>query len=147
MFTFLTYAGAALLVPALFTAPRGPDCQLDKLTYVSADDRAIGRFTAATHDYVAYGKRGALFNDEAAAVFRFRLRVGRWLHRYHATTTLSDTADRWRHGAAAPGVAEAVLPELPEELAYRLAGRHLLLVDRRTRAVIDLLPDAFGEHW
>ena len=146
MFTFLTLAGAALLMPALVTTPHRPDCQLDKLTYVSADERAIARFTAATHDYVAFGRHVAIFTDDAAAIFRFHLRISRWLHRYHATTAISDTADHWHHAATAPGIAEAALPELPEELAYRLAGPHLLLIDRRTKAVVDLLPDAFGER-
>jgi hypothetical protein len=145
MFTLLSYAGAAVLVPALLTAPRAQDCQLDRLTYVSADDRAVARLTAATHDYIAYGKHGGLFNDEAAAIFRFHLRISRWLHRYDATTTITDTAAH--HAATAPGIAEAALPELPEELAYRLTGPHLLLIDRHTHAVIDLLPDAFGARW
>jgi hypothetical protein len=54
MFTFLTHAGAALLVPALLAPGPRTECQLDRLTYVSADERAVGRFIAATHDYAAY---------------------------------------------------------------------------------------------
>jgi hypothetical protein len=149
MFTFLTHAGAALLVPALLTPGLRPECQLDRLTHVSADDRAIGRFLAATHDYVAYGKQGAIFNERAADIVRFRLRISRWLHRYHATETIEDGARAgFRPGdvLAAPGVIAAALPVLPDELDYRLAGPHLLLIDRRTNAVIDLLSDAFGER-
>lgn len=149
MFAFLTHAGAALLVPALLTPGLRTDCQLDRLTYLSADERAIGRFIAATHDYVAYGKQGAIFDDEAATIFRFRLRISRWLHRYHVTAAIDDKAGTGpkRHGVpAAPGIAAAALPELPEQLEYRLAGPHLLLIDRRTHAVVDLLPDAFGER-
>ncbi len=148
MFGFLTTAGAALLVPTLLTPGLRTECQLDRLTYVSADDRAIGRFIAATHDYVAYGKQGAIFNDRAAEVFRFQLRISRWLHRYHAIETITDGArmGTTHHGAlAAPGIVAAALPELPEELEYRVADSHLLLLDRRTGAVVDLLPDAFGE--
>jgi hypothetical protein len=150
MFTLLTHAGAALLVPALLTPAPRADCQVDRLTYARADDRAIDRFTAATHDYVAAGKTGAIFNDEAAEIFRFRLRVTRWLHRYHAIDTIDDGAraiGTHRDTGAAPGVAEAALPELPEELGYRLAGPHLLLIDRRTHAVVDLLPDALRNGW
>jgi hypothetical protein len=36
----------------------------------------------------------------------------------------------------------AILPELPPELAYRLAGRDLLLVDPDVSLVIDVLPEA-----
>lgn len=147
MLTFLSHAGAALLVPALLTPGLRTECQLDRLTYASADDRAIGRFIAATHDYAADGKQGAIFNRDAAEVFRFRLRISRWLHRYHAIETIAEgaRAGTRRHGAlAAPGIVEAALPELPEQLEYRLAGTHLLLIDRRTHAVVDLLPDAFG---
>jgi hypothetical protein len=150
MFTLLTHAGAALLVPALLTPGTRTDCQLDRLTYSRADDRALDRFTAATHDYLAAGKAGAVFNDEAAEIFRFRLRVTRWLHRYHAIETIDDgarAAGGHRDKGAAPGVAAAALPELPEELEYRLAGPHLLLIDRRTHAVVDLLPDALGQGW
>jgi hypothetical protein len=147
MFTFLTHAGAALLVPALLAPGPRTECQLDRLTYVSADERAVGRFIAATHDYAAYGQRGVIFNDEAADIFRFRLRISRWLHRYHATETIADGARAGTKGVlAAPGIAAAALPELPEALEYRLSGPHLLLVDRRTRAVVDLLPDALGER-
>ena len=149
MFTFLTHAGAALLVPALLTPALRTDCQLDRLAYVSADDRAIGRFVAATHDYVAYGKQGAIFNDEAAEIFRFRLRISRWLHRYQAIETIGEGARAGAQGygvLAAPGIVAAALPQLPGQLEYRLAGPHLLLIDRSTRAVVDLLPDAFGER-
>jgi hypothetical protein len=151
MFTFLPHAGAALLLPALLTSPPGPPCPLDGPTYVSADERAIARFTAAANDYVAFGKQGAIFNDDAAAIFRFRLRISRWLHRYHATQTIADlarAAGTTSHARlTAPGVAEAALPELPDELGYRIAGSHLLLLDGRTHAVVDLIPDAFSEGW
>ncbi len=149
MTTFLGHVGAALLVPALVTPVPRPDCQFDRLTYVSADYRAIGRFVAATHDYVAYGKHGAIFNEQASEIFRFHLRVSRWLHRYDATETLADArrADPQAGRAfRAPGIAAAALPELPDELEYRLAGPHLLLIDRRTHAVVDLLSDAFDER-
>lgn len=147
MLTFLNNVGAALLVPLLVNPAPKPDCQLDRLVYVSADDRAIGQFVAATHDYVAYGRHGALINERAAEIFRFRLRVSRWAHRLDATQALADPRAGGRTRLGAPGVAAAALPELPDEIEYRLSGAHLLLVDRRTNAVIDLLPHAFGERW
>ena len=147
----LIQAGALVLLPVIAPAPlvQKVPCQLERLAYVSADERAVDRFIAATHDYVAYGKQGRIFNDEAARVFRFHLRIGRWLHRYQAIETLADGArgTKAHRPAGAPGVAAAVLPELPDELEYRLAGAHLLLVDRRTNAVVDLLPHAFEERW
>jgi hypothetical protein len=150
MFTLLTLASAALLVPTLVAPAPRLECQLDRLRYISADERALDRFTAATYDYVAYGHHGAVFNEEAAAIFRFHLRIARWLHRYHATDTIADRARlaHRHHGAAgAPRFLEEVLPELPEELAYRLAGPHLLLIDRQTHAIVDLLANAFEEGW
>ena len=38
-----------------------------------------------------------------------------------------------------------VLPRLPDRLQYRLHGRHLLLIDRDTSAVIDILDDALAQ--
>jgi hypothetical protein len=37
-----------------------------------------------------------------------------------------------------------VLPRLPDRLEYRLHGRHVLLVDRKTKAVVDILDDALA---
>jgi hypothetical protein len=146
----LLQAGTLLLLPVIAPAsltPREP-CQLERLTYVNADERAIERFVTATHDYVAAGPHGRVFNDEAAQIFRFRLRVSRWLHRYQAVEALDHGPRRPAHAASvAPGVVAAALPDLPDELAYRLAGGHLLLVDLRTKAVVDLLPHAFEERW
>lgn len=36
----------------------------------------------------------------------------------------------------------SVLPEVPPVLAYRFAGPHLLLLDRTTELIVDLVPDA-----
>jgi len=40
-----------------------------------------------------------------------------------------------------PGLLE-VLPPLPAELAYRFVGRDLLLLDRNTSLILDILPEA-----
>jgi hypothetical protein len=143
MFIFPAHAAAAILIPALVVPSARLDCELDPRHH-SADDRAVARFTAATHDYVAYGKHEAIFHDDAAAMFRFHLRVSRWLHRYDASETIGESAT-YRGALIAPDTITAVLPELPEELAYRLSGPHLLLIDRRTHAVVDLLPDALAD--
>lgn len=145
MIPFIAGARAAVLVPLLLGNPAAPTCHRDRLTYVSPDDRAVARFTAATHDYVAYGKEGAVFDAEMADILRFRLRVTRWLHRYDTFEALSDDVPPV-HGTFHHSPLLGALPQLPDELEYRLSGRHLLLVDRRTRAVVDLLPDAFGSR-
>lgn len=149
MLTTLLQAGALMVLPAIMTpvvpTPRVP-CQLERMTApADIDARAIARFVTAAHDYVANGKEGTLVNADAAAVFRFRLRLGRWLHRYQAAEAL-DVAPGTRGDLrfVAPGVVDAALPELPTELDYRVAGPHLLVVDRRTEYVIDLVPDVFA---
>lgn len=139
-------AGSALLAPILGGAPALPSHQLNRLTYASADDRALARFAAATHDYVAYGKQGALFTPDLAPIFAFRLQVARWLRRHDTFETLDTHA---LVDAVWPGHRPeylAALPELPDELDYRIAGPHLLLVDRRTEAVVDLLCHVLRER-
>ena len=44
--------------------------------------------------------------------------------------------------ATTPGLLLAVLPALPDVLAYRFVGQNLLLLDRNTRLIIDVLRDA-----
>jgi hypothetical protein len=149
MFALTTPAIAiGLLVPALL----GPaTCQEDACARLAArpphrtaDARAMARFVDAAHDYAAFGKTGSIFNPEAAEVLRFQLRFSRWLHRYNPVETLSEPAPA-RYVTRATGVSILdVLPPLPEPLEYRLYGRHLLLVDRRTRQVVDILDDALG---
>jgi hypothetical protein len=44
--------------------------------------------------------------------------------------------------ATTPGLLLAVLPGLPDVLAYRFVGQNLLLLDRNTRLIVDVLRDA-----
>jgi hypothetical protein len=41
-----------------------------------------------------------------------------------------------------PGLLLAQLPELPDDIQFRFAGRHLILYDVRANTIIDRLPDA-----
>jgi hypothetical protein len=45
----------------------------------------------------------------------------------------------WEWGAAVPLCVLEVLPELPEDLEYRFAGRDLVLVDIHAELVVDLM--------
>lgn len=44
--------------------------------------------------------------------------------------------------ASTPTAVLRVLPRLPSELSYRFVRRDLLLLDRRTRVIVDILRDA-----
>lgn len=41
-----------------------------------------------------------------------------------------------------PATLLAKLPQLPKELRYRFVGRNMLLVDRESDVIIDIMPDA-----
>lgn len=89
---------------------------------------------------------GAIFTPLAGNAFRARLRIA---------TSPDGCAPPAAAGKApgvnaAPGGAvavppcySAVLPALPDELEYRMAGEALLLVDRHRQVVVDVLPAAF----
>jgi len=44
--------------------------------------------------------------------------------------------------ATMPGRVLAELPELPDDIQFRFAGRHLILYDVRANTIIDRMPDA-----
>jgi hypothetical protein len=48
----------------------------------------------------------------------------------------------WALGTAMPPSLIAALPDLPEELEYRLVGPHLVLIDIDANLVVDILRDA-----
>ena len=145
MFALTSFAvAAALLVPTLLHAASSQDCPRGRLTQRIADDRAVARFVEAAHDYVAFGKTRSIFNPEAAEVLRFQLRFTRWLGRYDAVETLSEPAPVIPARRIPDASLLSALPPLPERIEYRFHGRHLLLVDRHTRQVIDILDDALG---
>ena len=133
-----------VLVPALLAPGSPSECPSGRLSQRITDDRAVACFVDAAHDYVSFGKTASIFNSEAAEVLRFQLRFTRWLYRYNPVETLSEPAPA-THSKRSPDVSVlSALPRLPDQIEYRFYGRHLLLVDRHTHQVIDILDDALG---
>lgn len=194
MIASLTFA-LVLLLPTGVVAPT-QDCELDRLTATSVDDRGLATFHAAVEEYVTLHRRleralmldhydswpeegdmdsetladviraarpqtrpGAIFNRDVSELIQFRIGLTLWLHRYHTADALSEVPHAVR--AVPPrvndwwfGEDEAVpwpsvvweLPALPEELEYRFAGRHLVLVDVHANLVVDVLENALPER-
>jgi hypothetical protein len=101
--------------------------------------------------------RGDVFTPEVADLFRLRLALARDTgDRIEADlavardeeadlfVSLPDVNDRvtWATGSRTDETVDRVLPVLPLELEYRLAGRALVLVDVTANLVIDVLVDA-----
>jgi hypothetical protein len=145
MLTSRTHAVAfALLIPMLLGAAASHAEPESRTHARSADHRTLARFVEAVDDYAAFGRTGPIFTPEVAEILRFQLRFTRWLYRYNALDTIGDRAPQ-PHNQQGPGPSIlSVLPPLPGEVEYRLQGNTLLLVDRRTRQVIDVLDDALG---
>ena len=144
MFTSRNHALAlALLIPALLGAA-ARHAEPTSLSNAPADHRTVVRFVEAVYDYSAFGRTGPIFTPEVAEILRFRLRFTRWLYRYNAVEMMDDRAlQTHRQQGPGPSIVSA-LPQLPGEVEYRLHGNTLLLVDRRTRQVIDVLDHALG---
>jgi hypothetical protein len=77
-------------------------------------------------------QRGLVFTPFVAAYFRRQIQA--------AERTAGAVADMW------PAVLVA-LPELPNELEYRVAGRDLLLLDPEVHLVVDVLAAVFPLVW
>lgn len=145
MFALTGFAVATvLLVPTLLAQVSSHECPPARLFQRICDDRALTRFVEAADDYVAFGRTRSIFDPEAAEVLRFQLRFTRWLHRYDAVETLSEPAPTTPVRRGPDSFLLSALPPLPDRIEYRFHGRHLLLVDRNTRQVIDILDDALG---
>ena len=144
MFTSRNHAVAlAVLIPALLVAAAG-HAEPTSLSHArSADHRTVARFVEAVYDYTAFGRTRPIFTPEVAEILRFRLRFTRWLYRYNALETMGDARQTDSQQGPGPSILSA-LPQLPGEVEYRLHRNTLLLVDRRTRQVIDVLDNALG---
>jgi hypothetical protein len=145
MFTSRKHAVAlALSIPALLGAAAS-HAEPTSLSHArSTDQRTVARFVEAVYDYTAFGRTGPILTPEVAELLRFRLRFTRWLYRYNALETMDDRAlHAHSHDGPGPSILSA-LPQLPGEVEYRLHRNTLLLVDRRTRQVIDVLDHALG---
>jgi hypothetical protein len=98
---------------------------------------------------------GAIFNPAVSELIYFRIGRAWWLERYHTAGALAETpagvprVNDWWFGDddATPWTAVVwELPGLPEELEYRFAGRHLVLVDWHAGLVVDVLENALPER-
>lgn len=98
---------------------------------------------------------GGIFRPDVGELFRFRIGRTLWVHRYHTADALAELPpavlrvpphvhDWWMEGEdSVPGPSlVGELPVLPEELEYRIVGRHLVLVDPHANLVIDVLENA-----
>ena len=127
-----------------------------------ADEEAILQFQRAADSY-AFGHRqadrrgaplagmaeGALITPRVAAVFRSRIRLaqanGCALGAPGANFVVPRVGASTADSAAAPPCIAAVLPKLPTELEYRIAGVALLLGDAHLHVVVDVLHGAFPD--
>ena len=95
----------------------------------------------------AIGAEGALFTPLVADAFRKRIRRAiAGACRVSDTAILDFSVPRVNMRVDAPPVpacVAAVLPPLPDELEYRVAGVALLLVDAHLHIVVDVLHAAF----
>jgi hypothetical protein len=100
---------------------------------------------------------GALFTPEVSALLRFRLERTAWLYKYDmadaiplpaAASVEPPSVHEWwlfEHDAGTWPSLLWELPLLPDELAYRFHGRHLVLVDVHANMVVDVLRNALPE--
>jgi hypothetical protein len=102
-------------------------------------------------------REGDIFDPAVSHFLRIRIQTALRNHEIEVGELLADiTAEvppgterprvnerfPWEWGAAVPLFVLEVLPELPEDLEYRLAGRELVLVDIHAELVVDIMPGA-----
>jgi len=97
-------------------------------------------FTSATREAFRHAIR-SVFQDSQTATARATIRQRDTVKgvRLQVNGTYPDATAE----TAFPPTLLQILPTLPDELAYRIAGRDLVLVDRRANLVVDLLHEAF----
>ena len=103
-------------------------------------------------------RRGDLFSDPVAALFRSRIRAAlasRGISEMRALAIVDGDSEGlrpvlringwfpWTHGSAMFACALEALPPLPAGLEYRFVHSHLVLVDVDASLVVDILPDVF----
>ncbi len=122
-------------------------------------DNRTDRLASAIEQFRSGFTRGVIFSNDIAAEFRrelaARLNAPDGDRVWQALETVSPPGYHPQVNAVYPETApvEAMppsllkaLPPLPETLAYRFVGGDLLLIDRDTRVVIDVLPEALPER-
>jgi hypothetical protein len=99
-------------------------------------------------EWPAGGVEGTLFTPLVADAFRKRI----WRATGSGACTLPEALDDFSvprvnepvdHAPGVPACIASVLPPLPDELEYRVAGVALLLVDAHLHMVVDVLHAAF----
>jgi hypothetical protein len=104
---------------------------------------ASAHASAALLDEPPAPREGDVFTPDVVALIRARIAAltlsTHIAHpRVHVVVGQRMAAGR---GARLPGVLAGVLPPVPDDLGYRIAGNDLVLVDLRTNLVIDALRD------
>lgn len=126
------------------------------LTDLDAGFAAVSRFREAVRAARPHAREGDFFAPVAAALRRdlwWTLRERGVEPRDLIGEMLDDTEEgarpavvngpfSWALGTAMPPSLIAALPDLPEELEYRLVGPHLVLLDIDAGLVVDILRDA-----
>lgn len=120
---------------------RWPDVDLERLCLPDEGTPAAARLDATPPP-----REGDLLTDDVARLVRTRIAA---LDLGAARSTAGGfvaVGDRLVAGQSArvPRLVSGVLPRLPGDLAYRLAGADLVLVDLRTNTVIDALREWRG---
>ena len=119
--------------------------------------RARSLLRTAIRDARATARPGDLFTSAIAADLRARIETAvQAIYRANAASfgDLDDSALRtvplavndtlpWGAADVRWGAVLEALPDLPKELAYRLVGRDLVLLDVETDLVVDVLERAF----
>ena len=131
---------------------------------VAADDARVSKaFTSRAQAWVesdpsarAGARQGDLLTPEVADHFEkiiraaFRGKNGRNMRRTirepvparTVTLRVNDAYPEDIPTTTMPPTLLSRLPELPRELAYRIIGRALVLVDIRSNVIVDFIPDA-----
>jgi hypothetical protein len=124
MFTPVMLTIPLLLIASLAPAAP-PECQSGAFGDPAADAQAVIAFEARLREYVAtpYRLPGAFFTPDVARVFRARIAA--------SLREFEPGEGEWS--------VEDVLPMLPVDLEYHLAGRDLLLRQVESKLVVDVL--------
>ncbi len=105
---------------------------------------AAARAAAARFDEPPPLREGTVFTPDVVALIRARIgAMGLPAHLPQPRVHRVAVGDRLAAGRSArpPRAVLGVLPPIPEDLAYRLAGNDLVLVDLRTDVIVDAMRD------
>jgi len=127
--------------------------QTDVPELITAHQQALAR---KIREARPQAKRGDIFTSEASEAFRHAV-AKQWdgAHGRHARATISqgeplrtrdlpvnDVYPEKLPYTTVPPTMLSVLPKLPQEMAYRIVGRSILLIDVRANLIVDLIREA-----